>query len=81
MVKVGGACELNRLHLGCGSRDTRGRMADAGSDGWAFIGPHHWRGDQFHDYDLLRAAPADMKVHLEGSIKRWQVQRLTHHLP
>eukprot|EP00959_Pyramimonas_sp_CCMP1952_P176083 3679760-Pyramimonas_sp.AAC.1 len=32
MVKVGGARELNRLHLGCSSRATRGRLANAGSD-------------------------------------------------
>ncbi|CAK0905763.1 unnamed protein product, partial [Prorocentrum cordatum] len=37
--------------------------------------------DQGEDFDLLRVAPADMKVFLEESIKRWQVQRLAYHLP
>ena len=48
---------------------------------WRFVGPHHWRSDAGVVYDLLLTAPADMKLFLEESVKRWQVHKLTAHLP
>ena len=43
---------------------------------WSFLGPHRWQIDTGVVYDLLHTVPF-----LEDSVKRWQVQKLTAHLP